>query len=225
MLDLDYFYSYNSKGERVLKSRSSYKSYLDLIRVIEENRSTKSISFHLDLAEESSKWEWYEKYKLWLNSYEEWEKLKDSHTATENPHEFKIEPPTKPTFIPFWYSEKIKQVMLNQIDVQAGEVRKVFATGELIEEEYRIAERDAKNWDGQGTPPLSISLWADVAGLSYEDAANQIVSMSKQFERVLLTIRQIRLQTKAAIKNSELPEAIGFYTEALDSFKEIRSSN
>ncbi len=90
------------------------------------------------------------------------------------------------------------------IDTAAGNVRKAFvSTGQLIEAEYRLAQQQAQAWRANGSPadnvPPAISDWATTAGFTNEEAASAIETAAVQLEGVLIAVRNIRLQGKAAV--------------------------
>ena len=90
------------------------------------------------------------------------------------------------------------------IDVAAGDARARFVSaGQLVEAEYRLALEQTKAWRAAGNPaaavPASIQDWASAAGITAEDAAVSIEQTAEAWESVLLTVRQLRLNGKAAI--------------------------
>ena len=93
------------------------------------------------------------------------------------------------------------------IDRAAGRARARFvSTGQLIEEEYREAEKAVQEWRATGSPadqvPEEISAWIDAANMTAEDAATDIEQTALAWKQVLTQIRTIRLTGKAAIDNA-----------------------
>lgn len=93
------------------------------------------------------------------------------------------------------------------IDVAAGNARSSFiAEGELVEQEYALAEQEVIVWREAGSPannvPQSISVWATPTGMTDEQAAQGIETAAQSLRDVLLSIRSIRLAGKAAIDNA-----------------------
>jgi len=95
------------------------------------------------------------------------------------------------------------------IDVAAGGARSSFiADGELVEQEYALAEQEVIAWREAGSPsgavPQSVSAWAEATGMSDEQAAQGIETAAESLKGVLLSIRAIRLAGKAAIDNASV---------------------
>lgn len=90
------------------------------------------------------------------------------------------------------------------IDTAAGTARQRYVSaGQLVEEEYRLALQQTKDWRAAGNPaeqvPPAIQDWADATGMTAEQAASSIEQTAAAWETVLLQVRQIRLAGKAAI--------------------------
>jgi len=93
------------------------------------------------------------------------------------------------------------------IDVAAGKARaSLIAEGDLVEQEYALAEQEVIAWREAGSPsdavPQSIIAWATATGMTDEQAAQGIESAAQSMRSVLLSIRAIRLAGKAAIDNA-----------------------
>ena len=93
------------------------------------------------------------------------------------------------------------------IDVAAGNARAAFiANGDLVEQEYTLAEQEVVAWRDAGSPandvPKSISAWATATGMTDEQAAQGIETAAQSLTGALLSIRAIRLAGKAAIDNA-----------------------
>ncbi|WP_342632123.1 hypothetical protein [Marinobacter alkaliphilus] len=93
------------------------------------------------------------------------------------------------------------------IDQMAGRARLRFVSaGQLIEEEYREAEKAVQEWRTAGSPtaqvPEEISAWIDAANMTAEEAATDIEQTAVAWKQVLTQIRTIRLTGKAAIDNA-----------------------
>lgn len=93
------------------------------------------------------------------------------------------------------------------IDASAGRARARFvSTGQLIEEEYREAEKAVQQWRSAGSPPdqvpEEISAWIDAANMTAEEAATDIEQTALAWKQVLTQIRTIRLTGKAAVDNA-----------------------
>jgi len=109
------------------------------------------------------------------------------------------------------------QQACDAIDRTAGVVRKsLVSAGHAIEEEYRIAYEaartyleDVKHNPPKNTPPASIIVQAEIAGLSPQAAAEIICAKHDQWRALLEDIRDRRLRGKAAIKQTaqETPDA------------------
>lgn len=90
------------------------------------------------------------------------------------------------------------------IDTAAGNARQRFVSvGQLIDMEYKLAEQQTKEWRAAGSPagdvPLAISDWAVAAGMTNEQAATDIEVTAESWALVLIAVRKIRLEGKAAI--------------------------
>lgn len=90
------------------------------------------------------------------------------------------------------------------IDTEAGNARARFVSaGQLVAEEYLQAERSAQAWDDSGRPadqvPGDVQAWADAAGMTPEQAAEDILTTAASWRTLITTIRQVRLGGKAAV--------------------------
>jgi len=98
-------------------------------------------------------------------------------------------------------AEKTKAKLL--IDQAAGQARQSFVSeGYLVEEEYRLALVQAKEWIAAGKAgdaPDCIAVWAAASGLSESDAADNIVQTGEAWDHALAAIRSARLIGKANI--------------------------
>ena len=117
-----------------------------------------------------------------------------------------------------------KQSAKDLIDISAGHARGRFiAKGSNIADEYTLALAQTKAWRLEGSPanevPLSISDWANATGITDEQAASAIESAASNMEALLLTIRKIRLEGKAAVDaaTSGNREAAQLYIDQLDA--------
>jgi hypothetical protein len=93
------------------------------------------------------------------------------------------------------------------IDTAAGNARgRYVSVGQMVEEEYRLALQQVKDWRAAGSPaanvPAAISDWAIASGMTDEQAATDIEQTAAYWDQVLLNIRQIRLSGKAAVDNA-----------------------
>lgn len=91
-----------------------------------------------------------------------------------------------------------------QIDYEAGQARfRHVSGGELISEEYKMAEQDAKEWDGVSECPDTISSYAEAEGITNEQSQQMILATSAFWRSQLELIRSIRLQGKADVRACE----------------------
>lgn len=130
-----------------------------------------------------------------------------SHTTLERPDEtYKFEN-AEWVIDPIKVEEKKQSDIKNSkqaIDTAAGNARQRYVSvGQMVEEEYRLALNQTKEWRAAGSPPDSvpdsISGWATAKGITDEAAATDIEQTAAYWDSVLLTIRQIRLSGKAAV--------------------------
>ncbi|WP_162628802.1 hypothetical protein [Marinobacter bohaiensis] len=97
-----------------------------------------------------------------------------------------------------------RELLKADIDRAAGRARARFVSpGDLVEQEYREAERAAQQWQDAGEPsdavPSEVQVWADAAGMSASAAAQDIIQTGHSWRGVLSQVRSIRLQGKAAV--------------------------
>lgn len=106
----------------------------------------------------------------------------------------------------------LKDVYKNQIDQACGVKRAATVSpGTYIEEEYRRAYEDALAYKAigyTGGVPASVQSWATVAGLTAQQAADDIIATRDGFMALLDAIRTIRLNGKAAVDAAPTPDAI-----------------
>jgi hypothetical protein len=106
----------------------------------------------------------------------------------------------------FAYANHVKSIK-QLIDQAAGNARQRYVSvGQMVEEEYRLALHQTKEWRAAGSPsanvPAAISDWAIASGMTDEQAATDIEQTAAYWDQVLLNIRQIRLSGKTAVDNA-----------------------
>lgn len=111
-----------------------------------------------------------------------------------------------------------------RIDRAAGDARLRFISpGALLDAEYLQAERDAQAYADAGYPaevPASVQAWADAAGLTAQQAADDILATAAQWRTVLDQIRALRLQGKAAVTaaaDADIETTAQSYIDQLDA--------
>lgn len=96
-----------------------------------------------------------------------------------------------------------KKAAKTAIDSAAGNARAAFPSpGSLVDAEYYLAERQAREYKAagySGTVPGSVQSWADVSGMTAQQAADDIIATADQWYGVLEVIRSARLSGKAAV--------------------------
>ena len=102
----------------------------------------------------------------------------------------------------------LKASLKGNIDHEAGKVRaKYVSQGDFIQEEYRVAYEDVKEWRAGGSveadAPDTLLVWSNAAGMTLEDAAVNIETTATQFDTLLKGVRALRLQGKAAVEAAE----------------------
>jgi hypothetical protein len=95
----------------------------------------------------------------------------------------------------------------NLIDQAAGRARfRLVSPGTLIAEEYVLAEQEIKDWRAAGSPaeavPMCITDWIDSAGMTAEQAAQDLESQAAAFKAVIFQIRNLRLKGKALVNST-----------------------
>jgi hypothetical protein len=93
------------------------------------------------------------------------------------------------------------------IDQAAGRARfRLVSPGTLIAEEYVLSEQEIRNWRAAGSPagavPTCILDWPDSAGMTAEQAAQDLELQAAQFKAVIFMIRNLRLKGKALVDNA-----------------------
>ena len=89
-----------------------------------------------------------------------------------------------------------------RIDAKAGEVRQRFARDWLIDEEYTLAANQAQAYVDNGYSgevPETVQAWADAAGMSVQNAADDILETRDAYNTALEAVRRIRLTAKKAV--------------------------
>lgn len=101
---------------------------------------------------------------------------------------------------------------LAHIDTEAGRVRGQFVSpGTLIDAEYRRAADTAATFkaDGYGgTPPSPVQAWADAAGMTPAEAADDIIAAREAMNAALDEIRVIRLAAKEQVRAATTPRDV-----------------
>lgn len=110
------------------------------------------------------------------------------------------------------YGQDLGEVKANAIaliDTEAGHARsRHVSNGDLIDEEYKIAEQDAKEWDGVSECPESIAVYAEAEGITNEQSQQLILQTSAYWRVQVQLIRSIRLQAKADVRNCTTVEDV-----------------
>jgi len=93
--------------------------------------------------------------------------------------------------------------LCSQVDAAADSARKALTGDPLRAMEYASAAADARAFKDAGYPkkavPLSVSAWA-VKGRTAQEAADNILGKSAEFNNSLLTLRTLRLKAKEQIR-------------------------
>lgn len=101
---------------------------------------------------------------------------------------------------------------LAAVDYACGIARsKAVSGGEYIAEEYRRAYEDALTFQTAGFTgrvPLSIQVWATVAGITPQASAEEIIAARNGYMALLDAIRSIRLIGKAEVEAAATSDAI-----------------
>lgn len=110
------------------------------------------------------------------------------------------------------------------LDSLAGSIRAAYvSSGQLIQEEYRHAKLQADLWDGTGSVPATIQSWADASGMTPLEAQADVIATAASWELVLETIRQVRLEAKAAVDAAESIDSVrgivSTYSQSLNSLR------
>lgn len=114
-----------------------------------------------------------------------------------------------------------------EIDRKAGEVRARFLSdGDLIEQEYREAERAAITFREAGYPsdavPQEVQSWADVADMTAQQASDDIESRAGQMRPVLATVRDLRLKGKDAMDKADADSIDATHQAYIDQLDAIK---
>lgn len=117
------------------------------------------------------------------------------------------------------------------IDQAAGNARQRYVSvGQMVEEEYRLALQQCKEWRAAGSPaasvPAAISDWAIVSGTTDELAAVNIEQTAAYWDQILLNVRNLRLSGKAAIDaatdlgtHDDMQTKAQYYIDQLNAMK------
>lgn len=140
---------------------------------------------------------------------------------------------------PTWVNESIppitsRRVAAQQaIDAAAGRARSRFVSlGHLVVEEYLQAEMAAGQWTNAGRPsdavPADVQVWADAAGMTPAQAADNILATAQNWRSVITTVREIRLNGKAAVGSApdegragDMSQVAQPYIDQLDAVEPI----
>ena len=114
----------------------------------------------------------------------------------------------------------------NTIDAAAGAARAAFVSnGELVEQEYQLAKREAQEWLDAGADttsvPTCVQDHVDAFGVTATEAANEIVTTGEQWEQAMRDIRTLRLAGKAAVRNADTIE--GAEQAANDAIAQLKA--
>ncbi|MGM0535540.1 MAG: hypothetical protein ACQER5_05635 [Pseudomonadota bacterium] len=112
------------------------------------------------------------------------------------------------------------------IDTAAGKARNAFVSpGELIEQEYQLAKREAQEWLDAGADesdvPTCVQDHADTFAVTVTEAANEIVTTGEAWEQAMRDIRTLRLKGKAAVRAADTIE--GAEQAAKDAIAELNA--
>lgn len=114
--------------------------------------------------------------------------------------------------------------MLARIDEVADAKRMQFLGDVTRAFEYQAAERDAKAYAAanfSGDVPSTVQAWADAAGFTPKQAAENILAEAAQYNAALNGIRAIRLQGKQAVRTLPEKDAIKAYMQAIAALEGI----
>ncbi|WP_157497242.1 hypothetical protein [Hahella ganghwensis] len=105
----------------------------------------------------------------------------------------------------------LRRLAKQRIDEAAGEARaRYVSAGQYLDEEYRLVLQQVEIWNTQGRPadqvPASIQVWAEAAGLTATNAADNIEATAEAWHSLLLQIRAFRLTGKAALDAADEDE-------------------
>lgn len=136
----------------------------------------------------------YRGHKYWLPSGEAieiWE------IGTTPPADALDAPPPRPL-------DDLKAEAHQQIDTAAGVARGRFVSpGQMIEQEYQLAERQAQSYIDSGGPvPDLVQHWADLTSQTIDAAATDITTKAGQLYDALALIRIARLTAKKSITDT-----------------------
>ncbi len=114
----------------------------------------------------------------------------------------------------------------DSVDLAADAVRRRFVSpGTLIDQEYKEAYNQAKAWLDSGADPAAVPQSvldeAAVRGLSNQAAAQLVVDTGDQWAVLLMTIRKLRNQGKAAVASVPAADARAIAQEWISRLNEI----
>ncbi|WP_323614356.1 hypothetical protein [Pseudomonas putida] len=106
-----------------------------------------------------------------------------------------------------------------QIDDAADNARVTVVGNSLRVVEYQLAEQEAQAFQAagfEGAVPATVQAWVDAAGLSPQEAAENILTEAAAWKGALYTIRAARLKGKLqALKAASHDEAEAIADEAI----------
>ena len=114
--------------------------------------------------------------------------------------------------------------MAARIDQVADAKRMQFLGDVTRAFEYQAAERDAKAYAEAGftgTTPPNVQAWADAAGMTTRQAAENILQEAALYNYALNAIRAYRLQGKQQIRNGSVEQVIPAYFSVLTMIRGI----
>lgn len=91
---------------------------------------------------------------------------------------------------------------IRELDGFAGMVRRRFAWGDFIDEEYQLAKEEAEAFAAAGYAdpvPDAVQSWADAAALTAQQAADDILATRDAYNNALRAVRRHRLVGKSQI--------------------------
>ena len=122
----------------------------------------------------------------------------------------------------------LKAQCCESIDLAADAARQRFVSpGSLIDQEYKEAYNQAKAWLDSGSDPAavpqSVADEAEVRGLNNADAAQLVVHTGDQWAVLLMQIRKMRNQGKAAINSAAVDSDVSSITQVwINSLAQIK---
>lgn len=97
------------------------------------------------------------------------------------------------------------------IDEAAADAWRRFLPEPTLAEEYRLVTIEARQWVERakvGGPPEVVLAHADAAGMTAEQAVDEILGRATEHEEMLRSIRRIRLGTKARMARAATPREV-----------------